>query len=123
MAKYITPAITPLTPEDRIDESGAAALYEHLIAGGVDAVLVLGSIGEFFSIPAEQKRRLISLAVRRIDRLMDIYAVGSPFITFIKRAAALRGLPVSSAVSFPFPDVTEEQEKALTDILTREGLL
>ena len=54
MAKYITPAITPFTAEGRIDERGVAALYEHLIAGGVDGILVLGSIGEFFSIPMDE---------------------------------------------------------------------
>ena len=296
MAKYITPAVTPFTQEGSIDENGAAALYEHLIAGGVDAVLVLGSIGEFFSIPQDEKRRLISLALNRvagripviagtsdmlfenvvglsefalaegadsviivppyyfrleqeqieayydelaeripgriylynfpdrtgysisadtvkklalkhknivgckdtiagmdhtrelikavkplrpefeiysgfddnfahnvlsggdgciaglsnvapevcsrwaravnasdwneaaavqqtIDRLMDIYSVGSPFIPFIKKAAELRGLPVSSTAGFPFPAVTREQEQKLRDILNREGLL
>ncbi len=296
MAKYITPAVTPLTPEGNIDERGAAALYEYLMTGGVDAVLVLGSIGEFFSIPQEQKRQLISLAVRstagrlpviagtsdmlfenvvslsefafaegadsvivvppyyfrleqeqieayydalatrvpgriylynfpdrtgynisaetvkklamrhknivgckdtiagmdhtrelikavksfrpdfeiysgfddnfahnvlsggdgciaglsnvapevcsrwvravnasdweesaavqqRIDRLMDIYSVGSPFIPFIKRAAALRGLPVGDTVTFPFTAVSKEQEQKLRDILNRDGLI
>ena len=296
MAKYITPAFTPMTPEGHIDEKGASALYEHLIAGGVGAVLVLGSIGEFFSIPLDEKRQLITLAVKRIggrlpviagtsdmlfenvvslseyalaegadavivvppyyfplgqeqieeyydalasrvhgriylynfqdrtnysisaetvkrlalrhrniagckdtiagmdhtrelikavkpvcpdfeiysgfddnfahnvlsggdgciaglsniapeicsrwvraanasdweevsaiqrviDRLMDVYAVGSPFIPFIKHAAALRGLQVNSAVSFPFPGVTKEQERKIADILEREGIL
>lgn len=296
MAKYITPAVTPFTPDGEIDAKGAEALYDRLVSGGVDAVLVLGSIGEFFAVPQERKRRLISLAVRKlagrlpviagtsdmlfenvvdlsrfalsegadavivvppyyfrlepeqieayydalaekvkgriylynfpdrtgysipagvvknlalrhenivgckdtisgmdhtrelikavkplrpdfeiysgfddnfahnvlsggdgciaglsnvapevcggwakavnaadwtaaaeyqrkIDRLMDIYAVGSPFIPFIKRAVALRGLPVGSAVTFPFPEVTAEQEKALAGILAREGLL
>ena len=296
MAKYITPAVTPFTPAGSIDERGLEALYEHLIAGGVDGILALGSIGEFFSIPLEEKRRLIALAVRQaagrvpviagtsdmlfdnvvalseyalaqgadavivvspyyfrlepeqveayydalarrvsgriylynfpdrtgysipadvvrrlaeshpnivgckdtiagldhtrelikavkpirpdfeiysgfddnfahnvlcggdgciaglsnvapelchrwaqavnagdwtasaqlkqtIDRLMDIYAVGAPFIPFIKRATALRGVPVDSAVSFPFPAVTPAQDEALRRILTREGLL
>ncbi len=296
MAKYITPAVTPMTAEGHIDEKGAAALYEHLIAGGVDAVLVLGSIGEFFALPQEEKRRLISLAVRqisgrlpviagtsdmlfenvvslseyalaegadavivvspyyfrleqeqieayydalasrvngriylynfpertgysispetvrklalkhpnivgckdtiagmdhtreliravkplrpdfeiysgfddnfahnvlsggdgciaglsnvapevcsrwaravnesdwkeasalqqKIDRLMDIYQVGSPFIPFIKQAVAMRGVPVSSEVGFPFPAVTEEQQEKLREIMIREGLL
>ncbi|MBQ8953446.1 MAG: dihydrodipicolinate synthase family protein [Clostridia bacterium] len=296
MAKYITPAITPFTGEGDIDEHGLEALYEHLIAGGVDGILTLGSIGEFFSIPLEKKKRLITLAVRQaagrvpviagtsdmlfdnvvslseyalaegadavivvspyyfrlepeqteayydalaqriagriylynfpdrtgysipadvvrrlaekhpnivgckdtiagldhtrelikavkplrpdfeiysgfddnfahnvlcggdgciaglsnvapalchrwaqavnagdwaasarlqqtIDRLMDIYAVGAPFIPFIKRATALRGVPVNSAVSFPFPAVTEEQDEALRRILAREDLL
>ena len=74
MAKYITPAITPFTPEGLIDERGAAALYEHLIAGGVDAVLVLGSIGEFFSVPQDQKRQLIRVAVQRISGRLPVIA-------------------------------------------------
>ncbi len=64
MAKYITPAVTPFLENGFIDESACAALYEHLITGGVDGILVLGSIGEFFSIPMSEKKRLISLAVR-----------------------------------------------------------
>ena len=295
MAKYICPAITPFGPDGSIDERGAAALYEHLINGGVDGILVLGSIGEFFAISIEEKRRLIDIAVRRvagsvpviigtadmvfenvvalskyalntgadavivvppyyfklepaqieayydalaeripgrlymynfpdrtgysipadvvrrlaerhpnivgckdtisgldhtrelikavkpvrpdfeiysgfddnfahnalcggdgciaglsnvapelchrwaqavnsgdlastaaiqrvIDRLMDIYSVGSPFIPFIKQATALRGVPVSSAVSFPFPTVTEAQTDTLRRILEEGNL-
>ncbi len=296
MARFIAPALTPMTAEGHIDEKGAAALYEYLIAGGVDAVLVLGSIGEFVALPQEEKRRLISLAVRqvsgrlpviagtsdmlfenvvslseyalaegayavivvspyyfqleqeqieayydalaaripgriylynfpdrtgysispetvrnlalkhknivgckdtvpgmdhtrelirtvkplrpdfeiysgfdanfahnvlsggdgciaglsnvapevcggwaravnaldwkeasvfqqKIDRLMEIYNVGSPFIPFMKRAVAIRGVPVDSRAEFPFPAVSEEQEIKLRDIMAREGLL
>ena len=296
MAKYITPAVTPLLEDGTIDEAGAAALYEFLIQGGVDGVLVLGSIGEFFGIPLEEKKKLISLAVRqvkgrirviagtadmifdnvvslsnwslkegadaviivspyyfrlmpeqieayydrladeiegpmylynfpdrtgytvpadvmlrlalkhkniigckdtiggmdhtrelirtikperpdfeiysgfdenfahnvlsggdgciagisnfapalchawaesvntgnwkdasvisqKIGRLMDIYAIGSPFIPFIKKAAALAGVPIQDTVTFPFPRVTVEQEKVLAGILMREGII
>ncbi len=66
MAKYITPAVTPLKADGTIDEQGAKALYDYLIRNGVDGILVLGSIGEFFAIPMEQKKRLISLAVRHV---------------------------------------------------------
>ncbi len=67
MAKYITPAVTPLKADGTIDEQGAKALYDYLIRNGVDGILVLGSIGEFFAISMEQKKRLISLAVRHVD--------------------------------------------------------
>lgn len=296
MAKYITPAVTPFLPDGTIDEAAATALYEHLITGGIDGILVLGSIGEFFAIPMAQRKRLISLAVRTaagrvpimagtadmvfenvinlseyalaegadsvivvspfyfrlepeqifdyydaianrisgriylynfpdrtgytippeialrlaerhpnivgikdtisgldhtrelikaikpvrpdfeiysgfddnfvhnvlcggdgciaglsnvapelchswvsavnaqdfavaakiqqtINRLMDIYTVGAPFIPFIKAATALRGVPVKNVVSFPFAGATDAQQQALRSILTREGLL
>ena len=66
MARYITPAVTPLNADGTIDEQGAARLYDHLIRGGVDGILLLGSIGEFFAFTMEQKKQLISLAVRLI---------------------------------------------------------
>ncbi len=57
MAKYITPAVTPLNEDGTIDEQGAGKLYEHLIHGGVDGILLLGSIGEFFAFSMEQKKQ------------------------------------------------------------------
>ncbi len=57
------PAVTPLDAEGRIDLEAAGKLYDHLIAGGLDGIVVLGSIGEFQAIDAEEKRRLIRFAV------------------------------------------------------------
>ena len=67
MAKYITPAVTPFLEDGKIDEKGAAALYEFLVKGGVDGILVFGSIGEFFAISTKEKKKLISLAIRQIN--------------------------------------------------------
>ena len=57
------PAVTPLDEEGCVDLEAAGKLYEHLIAGGLDGIVVLGSIGEFQAIDAEEKRRLIRFAV------------------------------------------------------------
>ena len=48
---FITPAVTPMLPNGKIDEKSCEALYNHLIEGGVDGILLLGSIGEFFAFP------------------------------------------------------------------------
>ena len=72
MARYITPAVTPLKANGTIDAEGAKNLYEHLIQGGVDGILVLGSIGEFFALSMEQKKQLISLAVRYIGHRVQL---------------------------------------------------
>lgn len=66
MAKYITPAVTPLNRDGTLDVEGAKTLYEHLIAGGVNGILILGSIGEFFALSMEIKKQLISLAVKQV---------------------------------------------------------
>ena len=72
MARYITPAVTPLNADGTIDAPGAKNLYDHLIRGGVDGILVLGSIGEFFALSMEQKKELISLAVRDVDHRVQL---------------------------------------------------
>lgn len=72
MIRYITPAITPLTTDGHIDIEGAAALYEFLIGGGVDGILALGSIGEFFALPMEEKKTLIKTAVQVINQRVPL---------------------------------------------------
>ena len=60
---------------------------------------------------------------RKVDRLMEIYTVGTPFVSYIKKAIALAGLPVPAYASFPFPSVSEEQEARLRRILKENGIL
>ena len=72
MAKYITPAVTPLLENGTLDVEGCKALYEHLIRGGVDGILVLGSIGEFFALSMETKKQLISLAVQQVAHCVQL---------------------------------------------------
>ncbi len=64
---YITPAVTPFDENRRLDTEALEGLYDHLIRGGVDGILVLGSIGEFFAIPVESKKELIRLAVKHVN--------------------------------------------------------
>ena len=61
--QYLTPAVTPLLPSGELDLASAQNLYRHLINGGVDGILILGSIGEFFGLTMEQKKKLICAAV------------------------------------------------------------
>ncbi len=72
MVRYITPAVTPLTTDHRLDEEGLVALYKHLIGGGVDGILILGSIGEFFALSLEIKRTLIRRAAEIINHRVPL---------------------------------------------------
>ncbi|MFW6387760.1 MAG: dihydrodipicolinate synthase family protein [bacterium] len=60
------PVITPFDEAGNVDLEAAATLYDHLIGGGIDGIVILGSIGEFQSIPTEEKRRLIRFAVDHV---------------------------------------------------------
>lgn len=81
MARYITPAVTPLNADGTLDVQGAKALYEHLITGGVDGILILGSIGEFFALSMETKKQLISVAVEAVNHRVPLM-VGTADMVF-----------------------------------------
>jgi 4-hydroxy-tetrahydrodipicolinate synthase len=64
--EYITPVITAFTDDGAIDEAANRAVYDFLIDGGIDGLLLLGSIGEFYAIPREEQLHLIDLATTHI---------------------------------------------------------
>ena len=50
-----TPAITPLRQDGEIDWIGFAAILEHLVAAGVDGVVVGGTTGEYYAHSTEER--------------------------------------------------------------------
>lgn len=50
-----TPMITILDNERRIDFEGNKKMIESLIDGGVNGILFMGSIGEFFAMKTEER--------------------------------------------------------------------
>lgn len=124
MAKYITPAVTPFLENGKIDEAACAALYDHLITGGVDGILVLGSIGEFFALSLEDKKRLISLAVTCAKSRIPIIA-GTADMNFsnvleLSRYALAEGADSVIVVSPYYFPLTPEQIFTYYDTLAKE---
>ncbi len=67
-ASYITPAVTAFDSNGYLDHEAQRSLYDYLILGGVNGILILGSIGEFFAIPMDQKKELIKVAASHINK-------------------------------------------------------
>lgn len=65
-ASYITPAITLFQKDGTLDLDGQGVLYDRLIQGGVDGILVQGSIGEFFALSMEQRRMMAKFSINAI---------------------------------------------------------
>lgn len=68
----LTPVVTLFDEQGKVDFPGMEALVEHLIAGGVNGLLFLGSIGEFFTLRTEEKLALINFAVARVNRRVPV---------------------------------------------------
>lgn len=43
----VTPLITPVDENEELDKQGLCNLIDHVIAGGVHGIFILGSTGEF----------------------------------------------------------------------------
>ena len=70
---YITPAVTAFDSQGHVDMEANKKLYDHLINNGISGILILGSIGEFYAISTEEKKRLIQQAIAYIGERAAVY--------------------------------------------------
>ena len=71
-ASYITPCVTCLKADGSVDLKAQEKVYDHLIGGGMDGVLVLGSMGEFFTLTEAERRETAEHAVSYIHGRMRV---------------------------------------------------
>jgi len=62
----IPPLITPLRARDELDVPGLERLIEHILAGGVNGLFVLGTTGEAPSLSYRLRRELIERTCRQV---------------------------------------------------------
>lgn len=67
-----TPVITVFDQQSRLDLAGMEAMIEHLISGGMNGLLFLGSIGEFFALTREEKEELITFVVSKVKKRVPV---------------------------------------------------
>jgi dihydrodipicolinate synthase/N-acetylneuraminate lyase len=74
----ITPLATPLASSNRAEPSldvlGLERLIEHVIDGGVTAIFLLGSTGEFCSLGREMRQEIIRRACIQVNRRIPVLA-------------------------------------------------
>lgn len=69
----IPPIITPVDADECVEESGLRRVIDHVIAGGVHGILVLGSNGEFFGLNQEQQQRAITITIDHVKGRVPVY--------------------------------------------------
>lgn len=70
----IVPMVTPLNDKGELDEPAARRIIDHLVAGGVQGIFVLGTTGEFASMPREMRVRLVHLTIEHTGARAQVYA-------------------------------------------------
>lgn len=62
----VPPMITPLNADGSLDSASVQKLIEHLIAGGVHGIFILGTTGEFSGLSYQVRRELITQTCEQI---------------------------------------------------------
>jgi 4-hydroxy-tetrahydrodipicolinate synthase len=70
----IPPVCTPLTPDREVDVPSLVRLVDHLVAGGVDALFVLGSTSEAAYLTDAQRRRVVETVVGHVGGQLPVLA-------------------------------------------------
>lgn len=68
----IPPLVTPLKSRDEIDRDGLQRLVDHVLAGGVHGIFILGTTGEAPSLSYRLRRELISLVTKQVDHRVPV---------------------------------------------------
>ena len=123
----IVPMVTPITPDGDLDESAVRCIIDHMVAGGVHGVFVLGTTGENTSVPAAMRERLVAAAVAHASGRVRVYAgIGSNCLAdSLAAAEAYAQLGVDAVVTH-LPTYyaldTEEQFAYFTALVDRIDL-
>jgi len=67
LAGIVPPLLTPLLDRDTLDAAGLERLVEHVLAGGVSGLFLLGTTGEGPSLSHRLRRELVSRACAQVD--------------------------------------------------------
>src|ERR1700722_3121264 len=62
----IPPVVTPLLGRDELDAAGLERLIEHMLAGGVHGLFLLGTTGEAPGLSYRLRREFIERACRQV---------------------------------------------------------
>jgi len=102
-AGIMPPLVTPLTADGRLDEPGLRRFLEHVIAGGVHGVVILGSSGEAALLHPDVRRRVIDVAVEAVHgRVAVVAGTGEPGTALcVETTRAARRAGVDAAIVVP----------------------
>lgn len=114
---------TAFAEDGAVDQSSTARIFEHALAGGVDAIFVNGTTGEFPALSIDERRALLrtAVAVAGADRVIAHVGTAAPFHTATLATDALDLGVTRLSVLTPFylpasPEGVQRQLRAVTSL-------
>ena len=120
----IVPLLTPLATPETIDEAAARRLVDHVIAGGVRGIFILGSTGEGPALSGEAQRAFIRICVDavggRVPLLAGISGASAVDSTRLGKFAAEAGADAAVAAPPCYLPPDEDEQVAFYRYLAKE---
>ncbi len=104
----IPPLVTPLSARDRLNEAGLKRLVDHVLAGGVNGLFILGTTGEAPSLSYRLRRELITQVCELVDDrvpvlvgITDTAIVESVHLAQVAAESGAKAVVLSTPYYFP----------------------
>jgi 4-hydroxy-tetrahydrodipicolinate synthase len=104
----IPPLVSPLLARDELDQRGLDRLIEHVLAGGVHGLFLLGTTGEAPSLSYRLRRELIDRAIATVAGRVPVLVgiTDTSFVESVRLAehaanAGAKALVLSTPYYFP----------------------
>ncbi len=96
----IPPLVTPLRGRDELDKDGLTRLVEHVIAGGVHGLFILGTTGEAPSLGYRLRRELIDRVCQQVGGRVPVLVgiTDTAFVESLRIAAAAESAGADAVV-------------------------
>jgi len=73
-AGIITPMVTPMTADEKINETELRAQVNRLVSGGISGLFPLGTNGEVYALTTEEKLEILKIVVDENKGRLPVYA-------------------------------------------------
>lgn len=116
------PLITPLRGRDELDQAGLEKLIEHVLAGGVSGLFILGTTGEGPSLSYRLRRELIERVCRQVNNRVPVLVgiTDTAFVESVNLARHSADVGASALVVAPpyyLPEAQPELQEYLDHLV------
>lgn len=96
----LTPLVTPLLEHDVLDTAGLKSLIDHVIAGGVHGIFLLGTTGEGPNLSENLRREVLDKAAEFVNGRVPLFVnvTGASFTDNVSLVSAAAGVGAAAAV-------------------------
>ncbi len=109
----ITPIITPMNPDESINYVELKKQINRLINAGVHGLFFYGTNGECYILSAEEKRKILEVAVAEVNHRVPVYAgtgcIGTKDTIEMSKMAESIGVDALSIISPYFAAISQNE--------------